>query len=128
LYDAARSAVEAELGKQSPLVIGGPQIHSERTGKSVTPSRKSQVIGIVSQADTELAEQAIQTAARTFETWKYTAPSERARYLYKAAAIMRRRKLEFSALMTLEAGKTRAEAGADTAEAIDFMEFYACGL
>ncbi|GIO99199.1 1-pyrroline-5-carboxylate dehydrogenase [Paenibacillus lautus] len=125
LYDAALSAVEAELGKTYPLVIGGAQIHTERTAKSVNPSRKRQVIGIVSQADTELAEQAIQTAARTFETWKHTAPSERARYLYKAAAIMRRRKLEFSALMTLEAGKTRAEADADTAEAIDFMEFYA---
>ncbi|WP_339269756.1 L-glutamate gamma-semialdehyde dehydrogenase [Paenibacillus sp. FSL K6-1330] len=125
LYDAALSAVEAELGKTYPLVIGGAQIHTERTLKSVNPSRKRQVIGIVSQADTELAEQAIQTAARTFETWKHTAPSERARYLYKAAAIMRRRKFEFSALMTLEAGKTRAEADADTAEAIDFMEFYA---
>ncbi|MGG3508971.1 L-glutamate gamma-semialdehyde dehydrogenase [Paenibacillus lautus] len=125
LYDAALSAVEAELGKTHPLVIGGVQIHTERTLKSVNPSRKRQVIGIVSQADTELAEQAIQTAARTFETWKHTAPSERARYLYKAAAIMRRRKFEFSALMTLEAGKTRAEADADTAEAIDFMEFYA---
>ncbi|OME93775.1 MULTISPECIES: L-glutamate gamma-semialdehyde dehydrogenase [Paenibacillus] len=125
LYDAALSAVEAELGKTYPLVIGGAQIHTERTLKSANPSRKRQVIGIVSQADTELAEQAIQTAARTFETWKHTAPSERARYLYKAAAIMRRRKFEFSALMTLEAGKTRAEADADTAEAIDFMEFYA---
>ncbi|MGO4787239.1 L-glutamate gamma-semialdehyde dehydrogenase [Paenibacillus sp. 2KB_20] len=125
LYDAALSAVEAELGKTYPLVIGGAQIHTERTLKSVNPSRKRQVIGILSQADTELAEQAIQTAARTFETWKHTAPSERARYLYKAAAIMRRRKFEFSALMTLEAGKTRAEADADTAEAIDFMEFYA---
>lgn len=125
LYDAALSGVEAELGQSYPLVIGGAKIHTERTANSVNPSRKRQVIGVVSQADTELAEQAIQTAARTFETWKLTEPSERARYLFKAAAIMRRRKLEFSALMTLEAGKTRAEADADTAEAIDFMEFYA---
>ena len=108
-----------------PLVIGGTKIHTERTVNSVNPSCKRQVIGVVSQADTELAEQAIQTAARAFESWKHTEPGERARYLFKAAAIMRRRKLEFSALMTLEAGKTRAEADADTAEAIDFMEFYA---
>jgi 1-pyrroline-5-carboxylate dehydrogenase len=38
---------------------------------------------------------------------------------------MRRRKHEFSAVMTLEVGKTWAEADGDTAEAIDFMEFYA---
>ncbi|KOR76696.1 L-glutamate gamma-semialdehyde dehydrogenase [Paenibacillus solani] len=124
-YESALTAVEAELGRTYPLVIGGNCIQTEHTVKSFNPSRKQQVIGIVSQADVSLAEQAIQTAARTYEIWKHIDPNERARYLYKAAAILRRRKLEFSALMTLEAGKTRAEADADTAEAIDFMEFYA---
>ena len=37
---------------------------------------------------------------------------------------MRARKHEFSALQVLEVGKTWAEADADTAEAIDFLEFY----
>ena len=45
--------------------------------------------------------------------------------LLRAAAIMRRRKHEFSATMVHEIGKTWVEADADTAEAIDFMEFYA---
>ena len=45
-------------------------------------------------------------------------------YLFHAAALMRERKHEFSALMTLEVGKSWTEADADTAEAIDFMEFY----
>ena len=62
LYDAALSGVEAELGQSYPLVIGGAKIHTERTANSVNPARKRQVIGVVSQADTELAEQAIQTA------------------------------------------------------------------
>ncbi|MGV2806693.1 aldehyde dehydrogenase family protein, partial [Clostridium perfringens] len=39
-------------------------------------------------------------------------------------AILRRRRHEFSALMTFEAGKTRVEADVETAEAIDFLEFY----
>jgi 1-pyrroline-5-carboxylate dehydrogenase len=38
---------------------------------------------------------------------------------------MRRRKHEFSATMVLEVGKSWAEADADTAEAIDFLEYYA---
>ncbi|MGZ5474834.1 MAG: L-glutamate gamma-semialdehyde dehydrogenase, partial [Thermoanaerobaculia bacterium] len=49
----------------------------------------------------------------------------RAGLLLKAAKLMRERKHEFSAVMVLEVGKTWAEADADTAEAIDFMEFYA---
>ena len=38
---------------------------------------------------------------------------------------MRRRKHEFSAMMVLEVGKSWDEADADTAEAIDFLEYYA---
>lgn len=52
-------------------------------------------------------------------------PEIRADVLFKAAAIIRRRKHEFSALLTKEAGKPWNEADADTAEAIDFLEFYA---
>ena len=37
---------------------------------------------------------------------------------------MRKRKHELSAWMVFEVAKTWAEADGDTAEAIDFMEFY----
>ncbi|GIP25785.1 1-pyrroline-5-carboxylate dehydrogenase [Paenibacillus sp. J23TS9] len=124
-YDAALKKVEAELGMEYPLIIGGERIMTDHKISSINPANKTQVIGIVSQADIHIAEKAIQTAAATFETWKRTDPNERARYLYRAAAILRRRKHEFSALMTFEAGKTRVEADVETAEAIDFLEFYA---
>ncbi|WP_152395590.1 L-glutamate gamma-semialdehyde dehydrogenase [Paenibacillus guangzhouensis] len=124
-YDKALQQVEGELGRSYDLVIEGRRIATDRKVTSINPASTEQVIGIVSQADTALAEEAIQTAARVFESWKKTDPHERARYLYKAAALMRRRKHEFSAWLTFESGKTRAEADADTAEAIDFMEFYA---
>jgi len=45
--------------------------------------------------------------------------------LLHVAEIIRKRKLEFSAWLTYEVGKNWAEADADTAETIDFMEFYA---
>ncbi|MFD0616024.1 L-glutamate gamma-semialdehyde dehydrogenase [Paenibacillus sp. GCM10027629] len=124
-YDKALQQVEGELGRSYDLVIGGNKVATDRKLASVNPASTDQVIGVVSQADCALAEEAIQTAARVFESWKHTDPNERARYLYKAAALMRRRKHEFSAWLTFESGKTRAEADADTAEAIDFMEFYA---
>ncbi len=64
-------------------------------------------------------------ALETFESWKKVPARERAEYLFKAAALMRDRKHEFSALMILESGKNYVEADVDTAEAIDFIEFYA---
>lgn len=124
-YDAALRRVASELGGDYAIVIGGERISTNRKIHSFNPAAKEQVVGIVSQADASLAEKAIRTAAAAFESWKLTGPDERARYLYKAAALVRRRKHEFSAWLTYEAGKTRAEADADTAEAIDFMEFYA---
>ena len=75
-------------------------------------------------ADQELAEQAMQAALTTFESWKKWKPEHRANILFRAAAIIRRRKHEFSAYLVKEAGKPWKEADADTAEAIDFIEYY----
>ncbi|TYP70053.1 L-glutamate gamma-semialdehyde dehydrogenase [Paenibacillus methanolicus] len=123
--EAAIAKVKAGLGRDYPLHIGAEKIVTEAKIKSINPGNVDEVIGYVSKADQTLAEQAMQTALATFETWKKVPAAERAEYLFKAAAIMRERKHEFSAMMVLEAGKNYAEADADTAEAIDFMEFYA---
>jgi len=123
-FEEALAKVESELGREYDLIIGGERIKTEKKIRSINPSNKQQVVGIVSQADQALAEKAIQTAAQTFESWKAVPGDARARYLYKAAAILRRRKHEFSAWLVKEAGKSWAEADADTAEAIDFMEYY----
>ena len=48
----------------------------------------------------------------------------RADILFRLCKIVRRRKHEFSAILVKEAGKPWNEADADTAEAIDFMEYY----
>jgi 1-pyrroline-5-carboxylate dehydrogenase len=122
---AALDKVASELGRHYDLVIGGKRIQTESTTKSINPSNKDQVIGTISKADQGLAEEAMQSALSTFEWWQDVEPKERARVLLKAAAIMRRRKYEFSAWLVYEAGKSWVEADADTAEAIDFMEFYA---
>ena len=93
--------------------------------ESYNPSNFKQVIGRVHRATKELAEKAILAGNEAFKTWKNVAAEERASYLVKACAEMRRRKLEFDALLVLEAGKSWNEAEADSSEAIDFMEFYA---
>ncbi|QOS98892.1 L-glutamate gamma-semialdehyde dehydrogenase [Brevibacterium sp. JNUCC-42] len=124
-FQAALDKVESELGREYDLIIGGERIKTEKKSRSMNPSQKDECIGVVSQADQALAEKAIQVAAETFETWKRVAPTARTRYLYKAAAILRRRKHEFSAWLVKESGKSWPEADADTAEAIDFMEYYA---
>lgn len=123
--EEAIAAVEAQLGKEYPLYIGDEEVMTAEKITSVNPSDTKQVIGYSAKANAELAEQAIDAAGRAFITWKHVPALERARYLINVAALMRRRKFEFSAWMVLEIGKNWMEADADVSEAIDFMEYYA---
>lgn len=123
--ETALAKVKNELGKSYPLHIGSDKIETADKIVSINPGNVDQTIGTVSKASKELAEQAMQTAAAAFETWKRVPARERAEFLFEAAKRMRERKHEFSAWMVYEAGKNYAEADADTAEAIDFMEYYA---
>lgn len=123
-YKEGLAFVESGLGKCYPLIINGERVISDVTMESLNPSNHSQIIGVIHQASLKEAEMAMQAALTRFESWKRVDPLVRADVLFKAAAIIRRRKFEFSALLTLEAGKPWAEADADVAEAIDFLEYY----
>jgi 1-pyrroline-5-carboxylate dehydrogenase len=123
--EQAIKRVQSEYGRTYSLHIDGKDITSSRVATSIDPSSPTTVIGHVVEATTTDVDTAFTAAERAFETWSRKSFAERSRYLYKMAAIMRRRKMELSAWMVVEAGKTWAEADGDTAEAIDFLEYYA---
>ena len=123
-YFEALKLVEGYLGKDYPLIIGGDRVTTEEKLVSFNPANKEEVIGRVSKTSKELAEKAMIVADKAFSKWRKVKPEIRADILFKAAAIVRRRKHEFSALLTKEAGKPWNEADADTAEGIDFLEYY----
>jgi len=123
--EAALKKVESELGKEYPLVIGGKRITTKEKIVSINPSDTEQVIGYVSKGETKHAEMAMEAAWKAFEEWKVIPWEVRARYLVAIAKKMRDRKMELAAWMVYEEGKSWIEAIADTAEAIDFHEFYA---
>jgi 1-pyrroline-5-carboxylate dehydrogenase len=117
--------IEAEFGREYPLVIGGKRYTTGDMLVSPNPSNYDEVVGLIHKATVELADKAIEEATIAFKEWKNVAPDVRARYLLKVAALLRQRKAEFTALMVLEVGKSWVEADADVAEAIDFADFYA---
>ena len=124
-FEAALATVKSEIGRSYPLVIGGEQVWTDDVIESTNPSRPDEVVGQFGRADTTHAERAVECAVAAFDSWKRVPAADRARFLTSAAAEMRRRKHEFSAVMVLEVGKTWNEADADTSEAIDFLEYYA---
>lgn len=121
----ALQKVRGELGKKHPLVINGEYIETSDLLTSTNPAKPKEIIGTFSKADKDLAQKAMDSALGAFESWKKVCPKERARYLLKAAAIMRAKKFELCAWLILEIGKSWAEADGDVAEAIDFCDYYA---
>jgi 1-pyrroline-5-carboxylate dehydrogenase len=122
---AALASVRAGFGKKYPLLIDGERIETQKTIPSINPANPSEIVGDVSAASLEQANRAIEIAHERFQTWKKTSAEERAAFLFKAAELARARRYHYNALMVYEVGKSWVEADADTAEAIDFMEFYA---
>ncbi len=123
--EAALAKVKSEFGREHPLVIGGNHITGLKTFDSTNPAHKDQVLGKFQKGTRDHVEQAIDAAWKAFDDWKRQPVDVRAGLLVRAAKLMRERKHEFSATMIYEVGKTWPEADADTAEAIDFLEFYA---
>src|SRR2546427_9288663 len=121
---AAIEKVKSELGREYPLVIGGKRITTESKFNSINPANRTQVVGKFQKATKELANRAVETAHETFQTWRNTPPDERAQLLFRVAELIRSRKHEMSAWMIHEVAKSWPEADGDTAEAIDFLEFY----
>jgi len=122
--EAALTQVEAELGREYDIVLGGRPLKTEGKIVSVNPARPAQVVGVHQRAEADLAEEAVQAALAAFSSWSRTPVTERAALLFRAADLIRERKFEFCAWLTYEVGKNWGEADADVGETIDFLEFY----
>lgn len=116
--------VRSQFGKEYPNIIDGKEVYTEKKTKSINPAHPNEVVGVFQKSGKDDAEKAIQAALKAFEFWKKVPARERANYLFKAAAELRRRRYEINAWMISEVGKNYLEADADTCEAIDFLEFY----
>ncbi len=125
---AALRDVAGRLGGTHPLVIGGRKVKTEATIESLNPSHFRQVVGQAGRATAEHGEQAVAAARDAFPAWRDTPAEERARWIVRAAEIMRRRRFELAAWEVYECAQQWREADADVAEAIDFCKYYAAEM
>src|SRR5207245_5183094 len=107
-----------------PTGLGRHTAHAERVIESVNPSHFEQIVGRCGRGTAAHAEQAIAAARTAFPGWRDTQPRERAEYLFRAAAVVRRRRFELAAWEVYECGKQWREADADVAETIDYCDYY----
>jgi RHH-type proline utilization regulon transcriptional repressor/proline dehydrogenase/delta 1-pyrroline-5-carboxylate dehydrogenase len=121
---AALKDVAGRFNQRYALVIDGKDVDPGNWAESFDPSNSKRSVGKFAMARTQDAEAAIAASVRAFPMWRDTPVKERAEFLFRAAAGMRKRRFELSAWEVYECGKPWREADADIAEAIDFCEYY----
>lgn len=124
-FEAALNRVDRQKGAEIPVVVGGRRLKTGRLLENTNPSDRSEVLSRHHLADRRIALKAVEAAVKAQKPWAELPARERASVLLRAAARMRAKKHDFSATMVLEIGKSWPEADVETAEAIDFLEFYA---
>ena len=122
---AALEEVRSKLGAEYNMLIGGKRVKGKKgTFKRENPSNTKETVGVFQMGSRKQAIKALDAAWEAFETWKLVSPEVRADYLFRAADVVRRRRLEFNAWAITEVGQNFAETDAQIAEAIDFLEYY----
>ncbi len=121
---AAMSALEAKLPLSVQTLIGDDRQAGDEL-LSIDPGDQDRVVARAPTASPGDVRRALELAHESAPAWAALPAGERAGALLNAATWMRRRRHELAALCVRECAKPWAEADADVAEAIDFLEYYA---
>jgi RHH-type proline utilization regulon transcriptional repressor/proline dehydrogenase/delta 1-pyrroline-5-carboxylate dehydrogenase len=122
--EGALVELDAALPVRVPVLTGsdardGDELHS------TDPGNPERVVAVAAKATERDVDAAVAAAQEGFRRWSATSAEDRAGALVRAAAWMRERRLELTALEVRECAKPWREADADVCEAIDFLEYYA---
>lgn len=108
------------------LLIDGEWIEKTNGGsETVLNPATEQPLGTLPHAGKAELDRALAAAGGAFESWKRTSPFERGQILRRAADLMRQRLDHIAAVLTLEEGKTLAEAKGEITAAAEFFDWFA---
>ena len=124
-FDDALAWVRAQVGRDHPLYIAGVEVDSPAAPiVDTSPSDTSLVLGRFATATVEHVDHAVQAARAAQPAWARRHWRDRVALLRRAAALIRTRKFELAAIMSLEVGKSRLESMGDAEESADLIDYY----
>jgi 1-pyrroline-5-carboxylate dehydrogenase len=124
-FDVALEAVRAAAGQPHPFYIAGEAVdHGGEPLVDRSPIDTRLVLAEFAAAGPADVDSAVTAAREAQRGWGRLPWRERLAILRRAAAIIRDRKYELAALMSLEVGKSRLEAMGDAEESADLIDYY----
>ena len=124
-FDAGLALVRRQSGALHPFYIDGKAVQSDDEPLlDHSPIDTAVLLGRFGAATREHVDQAVAAARKAQRGWAGLPWQERLRVLRQAAGLIRERKYELAALMSLEVGKSRLEAMGDAEESADLIEYY----
>jgi 1-pyrroline-5-carboxylate dehydrogenase len=125
-FDRGLAQVRSECGKRHPIWVDGQALHPDAPPiVDTSPIDVDLVLGEFGSAGPEHVARAVESAYAARRRWEKTGWRERVAILRRAAGLIRERKFELAACMSLEVGKSRLESLGDAEEAADLIDYYA---
>ncbi len=126
LFDEALVRVRGASGKEYP------HVHRRQGGRLRRPSRswirhrstRRACWERFTPRGPEQIDLAVKAARAAAQEWSRRTPDERIAPLRRAAALIRERKFDLAAIMSVEVGKSRLEAMGDAEESADLIDYY----
>jgi succinate-semialdehyde dehydrogenase/glutarate-semialdehyde dehydrogenase len=111
---------------QLSLYIDGEFIQGGgRREQDIVNPATHEVIGKLPHATREDLDRALAAAARAFQSWKKTSPTERSKVLRKVAELARERAQDIGRAMTMDQGKPLAESVGEVVACSEHAEWHA---
>jgi alpha-ketoglutaric semialdehyde dehydrogenase len=115
------------LTSRLKLFINGDWVESAsgEIYSRVNPADPDEILGEFQKGNAEDVSKAVAAAQQAFEDWSNTPAPKRARFIIKAAELLKAKKSELAVEMTREMGKTLQDSETDVQEAIDVANYAA---
>jgi 1-pyrroline-5-carboxylate dehydrogenase len=122
--DRAVATVKTRFGGTFPMYIGGAPVTASEQFEDRSPIDSRIIIGRFQRGTAEHVHEAVRAAQEAFPHWSSMRWDDRVDLLRRLAQIVHANRVELSALMGYESGKTRLECLGDVEESADLIEYY----
>lgn len=117
------TASESHSYPKVGLLIDGEWIYDRAPFQDILNPSTEEVLGQIPRATLDDLDRALAAAQKGFDVWRKVSPADRSAFLHKVAEIVRQRTDIIAPVITMEQGKTLADAQAEVFRAASFLDW-----